>query len=84
MTAESKSYWSGGRSFDIRHVSGPVYLTIEGEHVPHQAIWVKPFDPLRPVDGLADAQRDLAALAYVCLHDSGAGATDARPALGET
>ena len=26
----------------------------------------KPFDALRPVDGLTDAQRDLAALAYVC------------------
>ncbi|MFI6772205.1 acyl-CoA thioesterase [Nocardia sp. NPDC050412] len=66
MTAESKAYWSGGRSFDIRHVPGPVYLAVEGERIPHQAVWVKPFDPLRPVDGLTDAQRDLAALAYVC------------------
>jgi acyl-CoA thioesterase-2 len=29
-------------------------------------VWIKPFDPLRPVAGLSDAQRDLAALAYVC------------------
>ena len=29
-------------------------------------MWVKPFDALRPVDGLTDEQRDLAALAYVC------------------
>ncbi|MEV8059604.1 acyl-CoA thioesterase domain-containing protein [Streptomyces antimycoticus] len=66
MTKESKAYWSGGRSFDMRHVPGPVYLTIEGERLPHQAVWLRPFDPLRPVDGLTDAQRDLAALAYVC------------------
>jgi acyl-CoA thioesterase-2 len=66
MTAESKAYWSGGRSFDMRHVPGPVYLTVEGKQVPHQAVWLKPFDPLRSVEGLTDAQRDLAALAYVC------------------
>ena len=66
MTEQSKAYWSGGRSFDMRHVPGPVYLTVEGERVPHQAVWVKPFDALRPVEGLTDEQRDLAALAYVC------------------
>ncbi|MEU7767272.1 acyl-CoA thioesterase domain-containing protein [Nocardia sp. NPDC049190] len=66
MTEESKAYWSRGRSFDMRHVPGPVYLAVEGEQVAHQAVWVKPFDPLRPVDGLTDAQRDQAALAYVC------------------
>lgn len=66
MTEESKAYWSGGRSFDMRHVPGPVYLTVEGKQVPHQAVWLKPFDPLRSVEGLTDAQRDLAALAYVC------------------
>ncbi|SDM57011.1 acyl-CoA thioesterase [Allokutzneria albata] len=66
MTEKSKAYWSGGRGFDMRHVPGPVYLTVEGERAPHQAVWVKPFDALRPVDGLSDAQRDLAALTYVC------------------
>jgi len=66
MTEESKAYWSGGRSFDMRHVPGPVYIRVEGEHVPHQALWVKPFDALRPVPGLIDEQRDLAALAYAC------------------
>ena len=66
MTEESQAYWSGGRSFDMRHVEGPVYLGIDGGAVAHQAIWVRAFDPLRPVEGLADAQRDLAALAYVC------------------
>ena len=66
MTEESKAYWSSGRSFDMRHVPGPVYLTVEGARVPHQAVWLKPFDPLQSVDGLSDPQRDLAALAYVC------------------
>jgi len=66
MTETSKAYWSGGRSFDMRHVPGPVYLTVEGEQSPYQAIWVKPYDALRPVEGLTDAQRDTAALAYVC------------------
>lgn len=66
MTKESRDYWSYGRSFDMRHLPGPVYLEVEGERVPHQAVWVKPFDTLRPVAGLSDAQRDLAALAYVC------------------
>ena len=66
MTDRSKEYWSSGRSFDMRHVPGPVYLEVDGGRAPHQAIWVRPFDELRPVDGLTDAQRDLAALAYVC------------------
>jgi acyl-CoA thioesterase-2 len=66
MTEQSKRYWSHERGFDMRHVPGPVYLRVEGERVPHQAIWVKPYDALRPVDGLTDTQRDLAALSWVC------------------
>ncbi|MEU5311668.1 acyl-CoA thioesterase domain-containing protein [Streptomyces sp. NPDC021562] len=66
MTAESRAYWCGGRGFDMRHVPGPVYLTVDGDRLPHQAVWLRPFDALRPVEGLTDAQRDLAALAYVC------------------
>jgi acyl-CoA thioesterase-2 len=66
MTAESKAYWSGGRGFDMRHVPGPVYLTVDGARLPQQAVWIRPFDGLRPVDGLTSAQRDVAALAYVC------------------
>ncbi|MGY1815191.1 acyl-CoA thioesterase [Blastococcus sp. SYSU D00820] len=66
MTEESKAYWSAGRSFDMRHVPGPVYLTVDGGRSPHQAVWVRPYDALREVPGLSRAQRDLAALAYVC------------------
>ncbi|HXT94192.1 MAG TPA: acyl-CoA thioesterase domain-containing protein [Trebonia sp.] len=66
MTAESKAYWSGGRGFDMRHVPGPVYLTVDGARLPNQAVWIRPFDALRAVSGLTSAQRDVAALAYVC------------------
>jgi acyl-CoA thioesterase-2 len=66
MTERSRAYWSGGRSFDLRHVPGPVYLTVEGSRLPHQAVWLRPYDALRPVPGLSDEQRDRAALAYVC------------------
>ncbi|CAA9364509.1 MAG: Acyl-CoA thioesterase II [uncultured Nocardioidaceae bacterium] len=66
MTEKSKEYWAGGRGFDMRHVPGPVYLSVEGDRVAQQAVWVRPFDDLRPVAGLTDEQRDLAAVAYVC------------------
>jgi acyl-CoA thioesterase-2 len=66
MTDGSRQYWQHGRSFDMRHVPGPVYLTVEGAQVPHQAVWVRPFDGLREVAGLDDRQRDTAALSYVC------------------
>jgi acyl-CoA thioesterase-2 len=66
MTAESKAYWSSGRGFDMRHVPGPVYLTVDGARLPQQAVWIRPFDELRAVSGLTSAQRDAAALAYVC------------------
>ncbi len=61
VEGDAAAYWSGGRSFDMRHVPGAVYLSVEGEQVPHQAVWVKAFDRL-PDD--PDLQR--AALAYVC------------------
>lgn len=54
-------YWSNGRSFEMRHVPSPVYLSVEGSTEPHQAVWVKAFTPL-PDDKVI--QR--AALTYVC------------------
>lgn len=54
-------YWAAGRSFDMRHVEGPVYTEATGSAAPHQAVWVKAFDRL-PDD--PDLHR--AALAYVC------------------
>lgn len=29
------------RPVDIRHVSGPLFLKVEGEHVAHQAVWMR-------------------------------------------
>jgi acyl-CoA thioesterase-2 len=66
MTADSRAYWAGGRSFDMRHAPGPVYVQVEGERVAHQAVWVKPFDALRAVDGIDATQLAQAALAYAC------------------
>lgn len=65
-TPGSRAYWAEGRSFDMRHVPGPVYLDVVGDRSPQQALWVRPFDTLRPVPGVDAAQRDAAALAYVC------------------
>jgi acyl-CoA thioesterase-2 len=50
----------------MRHAPGPVYVQVEGERVAHQAVWVKPFDALRPVEGIDDTQLAQAALAYAC------------------
>ena len=33
--------WAHGRAFDMRHVPSPIYFTVEGAHVPHQAVWLK-------------------------------------------
>ncbi|AGW41601.1 acyl-CoA thioesterase [Leifsonia xyli subsp. cynodontis DSM 46306] len=34
-------YWSSQRPFDTRHIPSPVYLSVEGEHVAHQAVWFR-------------------------------------------
>ncbi|NEN06589.1 acyl-CoA thioesterase II [Diaminobutyricibacter tongyongensis] len=52
-------YWASDRPFDMRHVPSPVYLSVEGEHVAHQAVWIKSVGQL-PDD--PDLHR--AALAY--------------------
>lgn len=54
-------YWSHGRSFDMRHVPGPVYVDVVGERTAHQAVWVKAFDDLGD-----DADTHRLAIAYVC------------------
>ncbi|MFC5337296.1 acyl-CoA thioesterase [Leucobacter denitrificans] len=60
-TGEAAEYWSHGRSFDMRHVPGPVYIDIDGGRVPHQAVWVKAFTQLPD-----DATIHRLAIAYVC------------------
>ncbi|MCC3275262.1 MULTISPECIES: acyl-CoA thioesterase [unclassified Arthrobacter] len=54
-------YWSAGRSFDMRHVPGPLYLETGSGVTAHQAVWVKAFSELPD-----DPAIQRAALAYVC------------------
>ena len=35
------TFWATERAFDMRHVPSPVYFSVEGEHVPHQAVWLR-------------------------------------------
>jgi acyl-CoA thioesterase-2 len=58
---EASRYWAGGRSIDHRHVPGPIYLAVEGEPLPHQAVWLRSFDALPDDENLHRA-----ALAYAC------------------
>lgn len=52
-------YWASERPFDIRHITSPIYLKVDGEHVAHQAVWFRSIGSL-PDD--PDLHR--AALAY--------------------
>jgi len=51
--------WATERPFDMRHVSGPIYFGVEGERVPHQAVWLKAIGTLPD-----DPNLHRAALAY--------------------
>jgi acyl-CoA thioesterase-2 len=51
--------WSTDSPFDMRHVSSPIYLSVEGEHVAHQAVWIKAIGALPD-----DPNLHRAALAY--------------------
>ena len=53
-------YWANARPFDLRHVGSPIYFTVEGEHVAHQAVWIKSLGPLPESQTLHTA-----ALAYL-------------------
>jgi acyl-CoA thioesterase-2 len=52
-------FWATERPFDMRHVPSPVYLSVEGDRVAHQAVWLKAVGPLPDDDNLHRA-----ALAY--------------------
>jgi len=51
--------WATGRAFDMRHVPSPIYFSVQGERVPHQAVWMKSLAPLPDDENLHRA-----ALAY--------------------
>lgn len=53
------NFWATQRAFDLRHIPSPIYFSVEGEHVPHQAIWVKAIGRLPD-----DPNLHRAALAY--------------------
>ncbi|MGX5680061.1 acyl-CoA thioesterase [Schumannella luteola] len=53
------SFWANERPFEMRHVPSPIYFSVEGEHVAHQAVWLKAIGPLPD-----DPNLHRAALAY--------------------
>lgn len=67
LTDKAKAYWAGGRSFDQRHVPGPIYCRVEGERQPFQGVWLRASEPL-DADPATREGADLhrAALSYVC------------------
>jgi acyl-CoA thioesterase-2 len=61
-TGPAAAYWAGeARSFEMRHIGGPIYYTVEGAPVPHQALWLKALAPLPD-----DPALHRVALAYAC------------------
>ena len=52
-------YWASQRPFDMRHVTSPIYLSVEGEHVAQQAVWFRTIGDMPDDPGLHRA-----ALAY--------------------
>jgi acyl-CoA thioesterase-2 len=34
-------YWREARPFEMRHVPSPIYFSVEGERVAHQAVWLR-------------------------------------------
>lgn len=53
-------FWAKARPFDMRHVDSPIYFSVEGENVAHQAVWIKALTPLPE-----DQALHTAGLAYV-------------------
>jgi acyl-CoA thioesterase-2 len=51
--------WARERPFDIRHITSPIYLSVSGEHVEHQAVWFRTLSPMPD-----DRRLHQAALAY--------------------
>jgi len=53
-------FFAFARPFDIRHIDGSIYLQVEGQHVAHQAVWVKALGEMPDDDSVHQA-----ALAYL-------------------
>jgi len=52
-------YWASERPFDMRYVTSPIYIAVDGGNVPHQAVWLKSIGPMPD-----DINLHRAALAY--------------------
>lgn len=52
-------YWASERPFDMRYVPSPIFISVEGGHVAHQAVWLKSVGPMPE-----DMNLHRAALAY--------------------
>lgn len=60
-------YWGSGRSFEMRHVPGPVYDGEIEERTGHQGVWIKAFEPLPVQQDPADnANLHRIGLTYAC------------------
>lgn len=35
------TFWATERPFDLRHAPSPIYFAVDGDRVPHQAVWFK-------------------------------------------
>ncbi len=51
--------WAKTRAFDLRHHPSSVYVTVDGDHIPHQAVWMRALERLPD-----DPNLHRAALAY--------------------
>lgn len=58
---DADDYWGNGRSFDIRHIPGPLYSRIEGVDTAHRGVWVRAFSALPD-----DLRVHQLAVSYVC------------------
>ena len=61
VSGSAAAYWAFGRSFDQRHIPGPVYVEADRNRVGTQAVWLRPFSILPD-----QPEVHTAALAYVC------------------
>lgn len=72
VETDAARYWANGRSFDMRHIPGPIYLEHNSdgkaqESSSHQGVWVRAFTSLttgEPVHEAANLHR--IGLTYVC------------------
>ncbi|WP_231599671.1 MULTISPECIES: acyl-CoA thioesterase II [unclassified Salinibacterium] len=52
-------YWASERPFDMRYVTSPIFMSVDGGSVAHQAVWIKSVGPMPD-----DMNLHRAALAY--------------------